>query len=97
VPLVRGAPELAVLEVLNQTLGATTAALLAADQGIFSEPPPPWVPIPRSTPIAERIIELADHLRDALRQYQRVVECAVDQQQRHERQRRRTESDDIPF
>lgn len=97
VPLVRSAPELAVAEVLRRTLETTTVALLAAEQGIFCEPPPPWVPIPRSTRIAERIIELSDHLREALGQYQRAVELALERQRQRERKQRSAESDDIPF
>lgn len=86
-------------EVLRRTLEATTAALLAADPGIFCEPPPPWVPIPRSTRIAERIIELADQLREALGQYHRAVALALERQRQRQRERkqRSAESDDIPF
>ena len=94
--LLRGAPELAVAKVLRQTLESTTAALMAADPGIFSESPP-WVAIPQSTRIAERIIELARQLTLELVDYQRAVERALDRQRRRERELRNAEADDIPF
>jgi len=97
VPLVRSALELAVVEVLSQTLETATITLLAADQGIFSDPPPPWIPIPRSTRIAERIIELAAQLRHELGQYQRAVERDLERQRQREPQRRHDDSDEIPF
>ena len=97
VHLVRSAPELAVLEVLSQALETTIAALVAADPGIFCEPPPPWVPIPKSTRIAERIVELARQLTDELADYQRAVELALERQRQRERELRNAEGDEIPF
>lgn len=95
VHLVRAAPELAVLEVLSQTLETTIAALIAADPGLFSEPPPPWVPIPQSTRIAERIVELARQLLDSLADYQCAVELDLERQR--QRELRSAEGDEIPF
>jgi hypothetical protein len=97
IALVADAPELAMLDVLRHTLQSTTTALLAADPGMFCEPPPSWVPLPQSTRIAERIVELADQLLEALGEYQRAVELALERQRQRERERRRTEDGDIPF
>ncbi len=95
IKLVRNAPELAVIDVLSRVLETTIAALVAADHGIFCEPPPLWIPIPKKTRIAERIVELARQLLEALDDYQHAVELTLERQR--ERELRGAEDEDIPF
>jgi hypothetical protein len=77
IDLVNEASELAVIEILNQTLETATIALMAANPYLFCEPPPWWRKPPRSSIIAQHIVELARQLSDALAHYGRAVDAEL--------------------
>lgn len=93
VKLAHDAPELAALEILDQTLDIATTALMAAHPFLFCEPPPWWRKPPRSSLSAQHIVELARKLSDVLADYQR----AVDVELASRREDARRAGDDIPF
>ena len=78
-PLLARAPELAMLEVLRETLHTTIVSLLAAHPSLAGEPPPWWRTVAPSTCQADQLILLAYQLGDAISSYQRLVEEQLEQ------------------
>jgi hypothetical protein len=93
VNLVKSASELAVAEVLSQTLETTIIALMAAHPGLFCDPGPPWVRTPQTSRIAQRIVKRAQQLLDSLADYQRAIDLELARQREDDS----VTDDEIPF